>query len=84
MKNINRIKSIIILSLFWLLIAGCNNISKAKYMKGDIVYLKPNCQKGVVWDINRTGYMYSISIDPKDITCVAVDEEQIYGKECPK
>ncbi len=83
MKNINRIKPIIILSLFWLM-AGCNNISKAKYMKGDIVYLKPDCQKGVIWDVDRIGYMYTISLDPKDWTCIRVDEEQIYGKECPK
>lgn len=74
-----------VLSLFvTLVLVSCNDVDKAKYKKGDVVYLKPDCREGVIWDVNMVGYMYSISLDPEDWTCIKVDEEQIYGTNCPK
>lgn len=67
-----------------ILIYGCNDTKNAKFKEGDIVYLKPDCKKGVVWHVNTCGYMYSISFSPDDWTCIKVEESQIFGTECPK
>ena len=60
---------------------ACNDVKNAKYKKGDIVYIKPDNKRGVVWDVKRCGYMYSISFDAGSFWLTSVDEDQISHKE---